>query len=388
MRIAIPIHSFEPGGVERVALRLAARWEAAGHEVLIILGRDAGRCRQEAPSLDYRAVPEPLPTARWETIWMIWCLFRFLRRERVDVLFCPGNTYAVVCAAMRLLLGRRCPPVLVKISNDLRRADLPPVMRRFYRGWLRIQGALLDHFIALAEPMRPELIAELGVAPERVSVIADPALSESELANPRRDRPRPSAASRHFVSVGRLVPQKNYALLLDAFAHCSLPGDRLTIAGDGPERARLEARIQRLGLADRVALPGHVDQVAQLLAQADVFVLSSDYEGVPAVILEALAAGLPIAATDCCASMGWLLQHGDFGVTAAPRDANALALAMDAARDLDPPRARMATFAAQFTLGAASRKYLFEMESLSRRSPGEAAEKPPRPMRERSGRGV
>ena len=107
LRIAIPIHSFEPGGVERVALNLAERWQQTGHQVSIVLGRDEGSDRGRVSAhLDYRIVSSRVPTARFETLWMIWCFFLHLSRERVDVIFCPGNTYAIVCVAARLLLGR------------------------------------------------------------------------------------------------------------------------------------------------------------------------------------------------------------------------------------------------------------------------------------------
>ena len=100
MRIAIPIHSFEPGGVERVALRLAEHWRDAGHEPVIILGRGRGACAGSVPDLDYRVMREPFSTDGWETIWMIWSFFQFLLVEKVDAIFCPGNTYTVVCVAM------------------------------------------------------------------------------------------------------------------------------------------------------------------------------------------------------------------------------------------------------------------------------------------------
>src|SRR3954468_9729256 len=129
MRIAIPIHSFEPGGVERVALRLAGHWRDAGHDPIIVLGRSRGACADTAPALAYRVIKEPFPTDRWETIWMIWSFFQFLRKEPVDAVFCPGNTYTVVCVAMKIFFGDRCPPILVKISNDLERGDLPKFIR-------------------------------------------------------------------------------------------------------------------------------------------------------------------------------------------------------------------------------------------------------------------
>ena len=129
LRIAIPVHSFEPGGVERVALNLAAAWQADGAEVKVLLGRRDGAMRETAPKVAYIVRAEPVPTARFETLWMIWAAWRWLRHNPVDVLFAAGNTYAIVGVALKLLLGRNCPPIVIKISNDLERRDLPASAR-------------------------------------------------------------------------------------------------------------------------------------------------------------------------------------------------------------------------------------------------------------------
>lgn len=363
MRICIPIHSFEPGGVERVGLRLAERWQDAGHNVTVLLGRDRGAARAQAPALDYRTRSEPFATESWETFWLIWCLWRYLRHNPTDVVFCAGNTYTVVCAIMKLLLRRRCPPVLVKISNDLLRPDFPAPMQGLYRLWVRLQGRLLDHFVALAEPMLPQIVRELGIAPARAQAIPDPALHDDEIA--ALPAPRPSdAGGRRFLAVSRLAKQKNLPLMLEAFARIARPGDRLNIAGEGSWRAFLDRRIGELGLGGRVTLLGHVNDVRPLLDAAHALVMSSDYEGVPAVIPEALAAGRPIAATDCCVSMRWLVQDGAFGVLAPGRDAVALGAAMEQAVRMAPDMAAMHRFSALFTLGQAAPAYLDAMRAL------------------------
>lgn len=365
MRIAIPIHSFEPGGVERVALRLAEHWRDAGHDPVIVLGRSRGACVGTAPDLDYRAMREPFSTDRWETIWMIWSFFHFLLKEKVDAVFCPGNTYTVVCVAMKLLLGDRCPPVLVKISNDLERRDLPKSIRPLYRWWLSAQGAVLEGFIAIADPMRAEVERELALPASRVSVIPDPALSQAELHHFSSSRPAGNAqAGCRFLTIGRLAAQKNQILLLEAFARHAWSDDTLVIAGDGPERERLVERTNALGLRARVRFVGHVDDVRTLYAEADVFVLSSHYEGAPAVILEALAAGLPIAATNCCVSMEWLTGYGQFGVVVPPGDPDTLGIAMNIAKHLRPDRTAMQRLAAGFTLESSGQLYLSRLAAL------------------------
>ena len=364
MRICIPIHSFEPGGVERVGLRLAERWQASGEEVTIVLGRDRGPTRAQAPTLNYRTRPEPFSTAAWETPWLIWCLWRYLRRNQADVLFCPGNTYTIVCVAMKLLLGRDCPPVVVKISNDLVRPDFPAPVRLGYGLWLKIQGRLLDYFVALAEPMRAEIEREMSLHPDRTITIPNPVLRDEEVAATPVPSPDP-AQGRHFVTAARLNRQKNLPMLLDAFAAMRQPGDRLSIAGEGPERSRIERYIADRDLGGTVCLLGHVDDVRSLLDGAHVLVLSSDYEGLPGAVIEALAAGRPVAATDCCASMRWLLHDEEFGALAPVGDVNALAAAMERAAAMTPPANAMHRFASAFTLEQAAPSYLTVMHGVA-----------------------
>ena len=358
LRIAIPIHSFAPGGVERVALNLAAAWQADGAEVKVLLGRSAGAMQDTAPRLDYVTRPEPVPTASFETLWMIWAAWRWLRRNRVDVLFAAGNTYAIVGVALKLLLGQRCPPIVIKISNDLERRDLPAPARWGYRLWLRVQGRWLDRFAGMAQPMRREIAEAMLVAEARIAIIEDPSLEAAQFAQLAAIA-RAGAVPRAplYVAIGRLSGQKNFALMLRAFARLRDPAARLVIVGEGADRARLKRLAAELGIADRISLPGHCDPMPHLAA-ASAFVLSSDYEGVPAVVIEALAAGLPIAGTDCSVSMQALTGHGAFARLVPVRVEAALAQAMEQVLTMpfDPAAARAATTA--FTINTAAARYL------------------------------
>ncbi|WP_235037705.1 MULTISPECIES: glycosyltransferase [unclassified Novosphingobium] len=363
LRIAMPIHSFEPGGVERVALNLAEHWQQTGHQVMIVLGRDEGLDRGRASaSLDYRVRTSRFPTARLETLWMIWCCFLSLSRERVDVIFCPGNTYAVVCVAMRLLLGESCPPIVCKISNDLVRRDEPALRRRVYHAWLCLQGMAFDRFVALAEPMRGEVMDVMGVGAHRVMTIHDPAMTRARfdrLAAICRDR-----VGRHryrFLALSRLVSQKNLEVMLRAFASGFRPGDELTIVGDGPERIQLESLTRRLAIENQVKFCGHVTDPDPYLRDADCLLLSSNYEGVPAVVLEAIAAGLQIIATDCSSSMQALAGRGLRATLVPVRDVDALAWAIARVDQLPRPGPAQRDYAARFTVEAAAGAYVTVM---------------------------
>ncbi len=358
LRVMVFLHSFEPGGVERVALRLCGAWAAnPAIDVRLVMGREAGAMRDEAPAgLPRHVIPEPFPTAAWETIWLIIVLWRQIRRQRPDVLFAAGNSYSIVGVAMKLLLGRRCPPIVLKISNDLERADLPGPVRRIYHLWLRIQGRMIDRFTGLAEPMRDEIVTGLGVPPARVTIIDDPALADADVtALASLGDARVAGSGRRYLGVGRLASQKNFGCLIHAFALAAGPGDTLAIIGEGGERGRLERQVAARGLAGRVSLPGH-GAVTPALAAADVFVLSSDYEALPAVVVEALASGLPVVATDCSVSMRGLV--GGFGSIVPRGDVAALAAAMRAQPALTAAqRAGAATAMRRFTVERAAGLY-------------------------------
>ncbi|MCJ2186294.1 glycosyltransferase [Novosphingobium beihaiensis] len=367
LRITIPIHSLDPGGVERVALGLASEWDRAGHEVTVVLGRSGSPNLCSAPALDYWRIPTRFPTASWETPWMIHCLFSYLLKNGSDVLFCPGNTYAVVAAAMKVLLGEHAPPMVLKVSNALDRPDMAPVMRRGYSRWLRIQGALFDRLVSLSEPMRQEICRTTLARPQQVPVIANPVITRKRLRNLAKLEPRPKAAwSTSYLAAGRLAPQKNFPMLLRAFARVARPHDTLTIAGEGAERPALEELAATLGIAGRVRFPGHLASIDPLLAEADAFVLSSDYEGLPGVIVEALAAGLPVLATDCCVSMPCLLDRGRTGLLVERANEDQFAEGLVRIRQFQPDHGRARAIAATYEVENAAHRYLDMMRELSR----------------------
>lgn len=369
MRVLTFLHSFEHGGVERVALRLVRQWRVSGIDAPLFLGRTDGAMRHDVGAdLAFETPPRiPPAVALWETLWMIWQLPRVVRQLRPDVLFCAGNTYVVVAVALKLILGRQCPPILAKMSNDLERLDAPWWIRRPYHLWLRIQAHFLDHIVGMAAPMANDIRTLLAIPDTMISVIPNPALTD-DLIFRLRSLPRNAVQSpfsgRRFVSVGRLTRQKNMGLMLRAFASAGRTGDTLTIFGDGPDRAKLQKLAANLGIDEAVDFRGYVSEPAALLPQFDILLLSSDYEGVPGVVLEALAAGLPIVATDCSSSMATLLQHGALGTLIKTGDETAFARAIVAARPGMQNRALSLAQAKRFTLERAAQSYLDAMSKM------------------------
>jgi len=370
LRVLTFLHSFEPGGVERIALRLVRRWRASGIDAPLFLGRtDGAMARDVGEDLDFITPRRRWPgIAHWETIWMIATLPRVVRAVRPDILFCAGNTYTVVAVMLKLVLGRDCPPIVAKISNNLDRTDASWLYRLFYGLWLRIQGLAIDHFVGMEKPMRAEIVQGVRVSPARVAIIPDPALSEAQILSLREPvAARPAEEGRRFVTIARLAAQKNLALMLRGFAGGCRPGDTLTLFGDGPERSLLEALATQLGIADRVAFRGYVTNPAALLAQYDTLLLSSHYEGVPAVILEGLAANIGIVATDCSRSMTALLQQGRLGTLVPVGDEAGFAAAIAAARPQAQDAQRTLHQARRFAIEQGADHYLRLMRTVLHR---------------------
>jgi glycosyltransferase involved in cell wall biosynthesis len=367
MRILTFLHSFEPGGVERDALRLNAEWAKLGVDVQIVLGRRDGRLSDEAPDLPYEVFQKgQRSTAAFETLWMILKLPGAIRQLKPDILFCSGNTYSIVAVTTRLFLGSACPPIVLKVSNDLRRNDLPAPMRWAYHLWLRMQRNVFDAVVAMAVPARGEIDDVMRVAPDRVHVINNASLTEGDAQAfaTARDNAKRHHKGRHFLAVGRLALQKNFRLLLRAFAQMAAPEDRLTIIGEGGQRRPLETLAQKLGIADRLSMPGHINPLHDAFAMADAFVLSSDYEGLGVVVVEALAAGVPIVATDCCINMPMLVEGA--GTLVPIKGVTALAKAMDSIAKVPINVTAMRQRAHEFTVEETAPRWLSLFCSIGR----------------------
>jgi glycosyltransferase involved in cell wall biosynthesis len=212
--------------------------------------------------------------------------------------------------------------------------------------------------IALSQAAADEAAAILGRA--IVCTIPLPALGDA----PVPPVPVPQGPP-IILAVGRLVPEKGFDMLIAAFAALGDPAAELVIVGEGPDRARLEGLITGHGLAGRVRLPGYIDDTRGWLDAARLAAMPSRFEGYPAVLIEAFAAGRPAVATDCTPAAAELIDSADLGRIVTVDDTAGMTAALRAMLASPPPDPdRLAARVERHRIGPVARAYLALFEGL------------------------
>lgn len=163
-----------------------------------------------------------------------------------------------------------------------------------------------DRIIAVSQGVKDTLAAQFGVPGQHIRVVANPVDGEHIRGQGRQDDPL-GAGPLDWVTMGRLVPNKNVALAIEGFSRSGLPG-RLLVLGEGPQREALAASAQRLGISDRVVFAGFQSNPYAIIARAGAYCLPSNAEGFPNALVEAMALGRPVVATDCPSGPAEILE--------------------------------------------------------------------------------
>ncbi|GGL09622.1 glycosyltransferase [Deinococcus radiotolerans] len=329
-RTALFLPGLHGGGAERVMVQLAASLAARGQAVDLVVASAVGPYLKDVPPqvrlVDLRAGRVVLSLPR---------LVAYLRRTRPRVLLSTlehANVAAVLAGRMTgVPVVLREANVLHRSAAGLRARLLPALMRAAY--------PRAQHVVAVSGSVAQSL-RTLGVPPGQVSVIDNPVITAqfpALLAAPLDDPWFQPGSPPVVLGAGRLELQKDFATLIRAFAQvrAARPA-RLIILGEGQDRGPLEALIHELGVQDDVRLPGFRADILAFMARAHTFALTSQFEGLPGTLIQALAAGCAAVATDAPGGSREVLQGGSHGHLVPVGDVSALASALHAT--LDRPR--------------------------------------------------
>jgi glycosyltransferase involved in cell wall biosynthesis len=342
--IAVFLPSLDGGGAELVMLRLAGGLLARGIATDVVVARATGDLVGQVPhGVRVVGLGARQPAAVTKTV----ALARYLRAAAPRALVSALDIVNTATIAQRV--SRAPTRIVLTTHTHLSRqfADKPDLgVALVRRAIVRALYPRTDALVAVSQGVADDIAAIAGIDPAHVRVIPNP------IVTPDLERRAHLPVSHRFLdggvpvvlAVGRLVRQKDFSTLVRAFARVrERRPARLIILGAGDPRERetevsLRRLIEDLGVADDVDLPGWVENPAAYMACADVFALSSAYEGFGNVVAEALAVGTPVVSTDCESGPAEILEHGRHGRLVAVGDDAAMADAILATLDAPPDR--------------------------------------------------
>lgn len=322
-RLAILLPHLRPGGIETSSVALIRQLQGHRFRVRLILGSRTGALLDQIPD-----TVEIIDLGGRRAMASLWALRAAL--AGVDAVYSGTNARNISALLAARLLPSRDRPAVIISEHSSPTAYLAMARHPGPRRWLmRRLYPLADLLVAPTEGLGADWLAALGLDRPAVATLPNPVLSPEALALSTQviqgDGPPRDPAQ--VLAVGRLHPAKGHADLIRAFAHAqqTRPELRLTILGEGEARPELEALVAALDLRDRVTLPGYSPDVARHMAGAGLLVLPSHREGFGNVVVEALAQGTPVLATDCDGPRRLLAQAGTAGRIVPIGDTQALA---------------------------------------------------------------
>lgn len=357
-QIAIFLPTLCVGGAERVSIYLANAFVSRGLDVEMVLMQAEGEL---LPLLDPRVRVIDLGAPRMRNLARP--LACYLRERRPAAVLANMWPLTIMGVAVARAVWAKARVVVVEHNNWSAQSKQDGVMlRQFRKLSMRLLLPCASARVGVSKGVAQDLEDYAGLAGGSVQCVYNPVTG-----SPRKRVPIPSSpqidqwrTGKQLLSVGVLQSQKRFDWLLMAFSQVAAadPEARLLILGDGPERASLESLVSRLGLQDRVFLPGFVDNPAPYYAEADLFVLSSEYEGLSLVLVEALEQGTPVVSMDCPSGPREVLEDGRYGALVPVGDVDALAKAMQEALGAAHDHEALKRRAQDFSVDKAADAYL------------------------------
>ena len=369
LRIALAIPHLGGGGAERSVLRLARGLIERGYAVDLLVFGKTDTLASEAPAQARQFSLEQQRINEFRDRMCIvrrfgFRIFRFLRR---DLLSDARSVAAYIdeeqpdcilpslprakSATLLALCFTKLNPVTIPIVHSV----LMNTKRRF-RKLYAILFPIADRIVTVSDGVADNLALKLDIPHERISRVYNP-VATAEIAELARAVPEHPWMSDDgppiMLSAGRLARVKDFPTLLQAFWQVSRNRQvRLVILGEGSWRRRLEKMVRKMGIEAIVSLPGWVSNPYAFMSRASVFVLSSKFEGLGNVLIEAMACGCPCVSTNCPSGPAEILDDSRFGPLVPVGNAPALAAAMERVLDSPPNKNNLLARAKEFSFDA------------------------------------
>ncbi len=369
MRICVFMHRFDDGGAEKVTIRLLNELQLRGHEVTLAVRYDEGPARENLSS-EIRVLDMALPKAGKvkKNLLNIWHLSRLMRSGDHDVMVAILSDMSQVASLAKWISGSSLPLVSVVHSTlSVEKMSFRKVRNQLVKFFDR----QYDKVIAVSDAVRRDYVNYSGTREEKVITVYNPIVDEGVLEKAKEKPAHPWLAEgrdfRTLLLAGRLSYPKNHPLMLRTLKRLRESGDyRLILLGEGELRQELTELTKQLELEPWVDFHGYVKNPYGYMASADCVVLSSRYEGLPTVLVEALACGSRIVSTDCPSGPAEILQ-GKYGILVPVEDEEALAQGIQTALEWAPDPEMLRSRAMDFTVEKATEAFEQQLRLLTGR---------------------
>ena len=355
-KITFVLPSLRGGGAERVVLNIIRELERKSHSIDLVLVEASGEFLDDVPS-----TITIINLGAKRTYRSIFHLIKYLSTHKPQIVFPSLPHISVVTLVARFLSNSKCVVIPIE-HNTLSQSALHATT---FRGrllpyFMRIAYRLADHIIAVSAGVGNDLVTMVGINRSHLSIIYNPVISQKLIESSYEAPDHPWFVNSKYpviLGAGRFTPAKGFDVLINAFAllRKSRPA-RLILIGDGPERESLETQIVSHGLETDVSMPGFVSNPYVYFRQSSIFVLSSIWEGLPTVLVEALACGTRIISTDCPSGPKEILENGRWGVLVPVGDIASLAKQMSTLLDQPKPKS-FPTSWSKFTVDNSAKAY-------------------------------
>lgn len=320
--ISLFLDNFEEGGVQRAFLNLAKSFIARNFEVDLVLLKVEGSFLDQIPD-ELRVVDLDNPRLRAS----IFVLANYLRREKPKALLASLHFSTEIAILAKHIAGVSTKVVVCE-HGSLEASKISHFSVRNLPGFLgltpynattlvRYLYRFADEVVGVSKGTANDVAEVMGCPSSRVKVIYNPVITSELIEKAKKSIQHPWFQQNQppvILAAGRLVEQKDFPMLIRAFSQIKQSiSARLMILGTGPDRSHLERLIQQLGLEADVAMPGFVENPYAYMAKSAVFAMSSAWEGLPFVLIEAMATGVPVVSTDCKHGPAEILDDGKYG---------------------------------------------------------------------------
>jgi glycosyltransferase involved in cell wall biosynthesis len=330
IKVLFFISSLEGGGAERVMVNLLGNIKESRIEPVLILLHPATESpyREYLPEKTKVIVVERRSDSFFAKIRQFMSFVKCVHREspRIILSMLTHNNIMALCAGI-LLRIRVIACAHITLGEVIKTGGEARMLGVSVAALVNIFYGFADRVITVSEGIKRDLIEEFRIPARKIQVIYNPIDCDAvtELSTIPSEHPFMKGREPVVVGAGRLVAQKRFDILIKAFSSVVKEMDaRLIILGEGPGRETLQKLVRDLGMEDKVSLAGFQGNPYQFFSGADVFVLSSAYEGLPMVMLEAMACGVPVISTDCRSGPREILQDGRCGLLVPVGDEGAL----------------------------------------------------------------